>query len=69
MTTPQVYPVTPARRRSRTEIRRSKALPTPSSDFDQLILFFAAAVSLWIIVNLNDNIVLPLDLMNLHMQH
>jgi cytochrome o ubiquinol oxidase subunit IV len=37
--------------------------------FGVLIVIIVAAGSLWIMTNLNDNMMLPPELMNLHMQH
>ena len=37
--------------------------------FGVLIVIIVAAGSLWIMTNLNDNMMPPPDLMNLHMQH
>ena len=37
--------------------------------FGVLIVFLVVAGSLWIMSNLNDNMVPPAELMNLHMQH
>jgi cytochrome o ubiquinol oxidase operon protein cyoD len=37
--------------------------------FGVLIVFIVVAGSLWIMTNLNDNMMLPAELMNLHMQH
>jgi len=37
--------------------------------FGILIVFLVIAGSLWIMTNLNDNMVLPPELMNMHMQH
>jgi cytochrome o ubiquinol oxidase subunit IV len=37
--------------------------------FGILIVFLVVVGSLWIMTNLNDNMMPPVDLMNLHMQH
>ena len=37
--------------------------------FGVLIVILVVAGSLWIMTNLNDNMMAPADLMNLHMQH
>ena len=37
--------------------------------FGMLIVFLVVAGSLWIMTNLNDNMMPSHDLMNLHMQH
>jgi cytochrome o ubiquinol oxidase operon protein cyoD len=37
--------------------------------FGILIVFLVVVGSLWIMTNLNDNMMLPAELMNLHMQH
>jgi cytochrome o ubiquinol oxidase operon protein cyoD len=37
--------------------------------FGVLIVFLVVAGSLWIMSNLNDNMIPPAELMNLHMQH
>jgi cytochrome o ubiquinol oxidase operon protein cyoD len=37
--------------------------------FGVLIVFLVVAGSLWIMANLNDSMMLPVELMNLHMQH
>jgi cytochrome o ubiquinol oxidase operon protein cyoD len=37
--------------------------------FGVLIVFLVVAGSLWIMANLNDNMMPPAELMNLHMQH
>ena len=37
--------------------------------FGILIVFLVIAGSLWIMTNLNDNMMPPPELMNLHMQH
>jgi cytochrome o ubiquinol oxidase operon protein cyoD len=37
--------------------------------FGVLIVFLVAAGSLWIMANLNDSMMPPAELMNLHMQH
>ena len=37
--------------------------------FGVLIVFLVVAGSLWIMTNLNDNMMPPAELMNLHMQH
>jgi cytochrome o ubiquinol oxidase subunit IV len=37
--------------------------------FGVLIVFLVVAGSLWIMSNLNDNMMLPAELMNMHMQH
>ena len=37
--------------------------------FGMLIVFLVIAGSLWIMTNLNDNMMAPAELMDLHMQH
>ena len=37
--------------------------------FGLLIVFLVIAGSVWIMINLNDNLMLPPDLMNMNMRH